>query len=276
MKKTVRGQALLIILLVMAVGLTVGLSLSTRSASDLKVSGQTEDSTRAFSAAEAGIEAVLKGDSPGSPVNLGNGSSYVVTTPPLGGSTDALSLGDINISDTYTVWLTSHDSATGDLQVGTVYDYNGNTIDVCWDKADSASDDPAIEVSVLYKDSGGLYKVWRGAYDANAAFRPSGNNYFSGTDSPVLPCTLTYRKNINLLSIVGATGAKIALRLRPFYAKASVSVVPSANLPGQGLSISSVGTSGQTTRKVLVTQSYASLPSIFDYVLFSGKDASKP
>lgn len=263
MRKTARGQALLIILLIMVVGLTVGLSLSTRSVSDVKVSSQLEDSSRAFTAAEAGIEAVLKGDSPGSSGNLGNGSSYIVTTPPLGGSTDPLSPGDINISDTYTVWLVGHDG-NGNIDEGT--SYLGNSIDVCWQKADPSLDDPAMEVSVLYKD-GASYKIWRGAYDPIV----TRGNFFSGTDSQA-PCTLTNRKNIALSSL-GTT--RIALRLRPFYAKASVSVVPSANLPGQGLSISSVGTAGQTTRKVVVTQSYGSLPSIFDYVLFSGKDANK-
>lgn len=267
MRKTAKGQALLIVLLVMVVGLTVGLSLSTRSVSDLKASGQLEDSSRAFSAAEAGIESVLKGDSPAAGVTVGN-ASYTVTTPVSVVSDTSLSLGDINIADTYTVWLVGHD-ASGNLDWGTTYD--GNSIDVCWQKADSAgSVDPAMEVSVLYKDvASGLYKVWRGAYDSNA----TRGNSFSGTDSG--GCAgLTNKKTISLSSL---TGTKIALRLRPFYAKATINVVPVTgnNLPGQGLTISSSGTSGQTTRKVVVTQSYGSLPSIFDYVLFSGKDACK-
>ncbi|MFH0863897.1 MAG: PilX N-terminal domain-containing pilus assembly protein, partial [Candidatus Gottesmanbacteria bacterium] len=55
------GQILLIVLLVMVVGLTMGLSLATRSATDVKISSQLEHSSRAFAAAEAGIEAALKG-----------------------------------------------------------------------------------------------------------------------------------------------------------------------------------------------------------------------
>lgn len=269
MAKTLRsGQALLIILLVMVVGLTIGLSLSTRSVSDLKTSGQLEDSTRAFSAAEAGIESVLKDSSLGigSTGTVGN-ASFTVTNLGSGPSSDTLSLGDVNIGDTYTVWLAAHD-ASGNLDLTTTY--GGGSIDVCWQKADPAApDQPAMEVSVLYRDAGGVYKVWRGAYDPVS----TRGNSFSGVDSQA-PCTLTNRKNI-ILSSLGTT--RVALRLRPFYAKAAVSVVPSGgnSLPGQGLSISSVGTAGQTTRKVVVTQSYASLPSIFDYVLFSGKDASK-
>lgn len=266
MRKTAPGQALLILILVMAVGLTVGLSLSTRSVSDLKVSGQTEDSSRAFSAAEAGIEAALKGDTALSGT-VGNGS-YALSILTAGGNDSPFPLGDLAVFDTYTVWLVGHNAA-GDLDWATVY--AGNTIDLCWQKAESGSPEPAMEATVLYKDLGNVYKIWRGAYDSDAVRRAG--NFFAGTDSGTC-AGLANKKTINLSSLIGT---KIALRLRPFYAKASVSVAPlvANNLPGQGLSISSVGTSGQTTRKVLVTQSYASLPPIFDYVLFSGKDANK-
>lgn len=269
MRKTARGQALLILILVMAVGLTVGLSLSTRSVSDLKVSGQTEDSSRAFSAAEAGIEAALKGDTALSGT-VGNGS-YALTILTAGGNDSPFSLGDLAVFDTYTVWLVGHNS-TGDVDV-TVTPYTGTSIDVCWDKADSASDVPAMEASVLYKD-GTSYKVWRGAYDPTSSRTASNNFNYSNVSSAVCAGKTQNKVTIDLSFL---TGTKIALRLRPFYAKASVSVVPSSGnpLPGQGLSISSVGTAGQTTRKVVVTQSYGSLPSIFDYVLFSGKDANK-
>lgn len=266
MRKTARGQALLIILLVMVVGLTVGLSLSTRSVSDVKVSSQLEDSSRAFAAAESGIEAVLKGDTALSGT-VGNGS-YTLTTSTAGSTGTSFSLGDLNIADTYTVWLVGHD-ASGNLDLTTIY--GGSTIDICWQKAESTGDEPAMETAVVYKDNGGLYKIWRGAYDPSPTRRAG--NFFSDTDAG--GCAgLTNKKTINLASL---TGTKIALRLRPFYAKATANAVPLGgnNLPGQGLTISSSGTSGQTTRKIVVTQSYGSLPSIFDYVLFSGKDANK-
>lgn len=266
MRKTAPGQALLIILLVMTVGLTVGLSLSTRSVSDLKASGQLEDSSRAFSAAESGIEAVLKGDTALSGT-VGN-ASYTLTTSTAGGNDLVFSLGDINVADTYTVWLAGHDQS-GNLDLSTTY--AGGMIDVCWQKAETSSEEPAMEAAVIYKESTGLYKIWRGAYDPSATRRAG--NFFSNTDSGTC-ANLTNKKTLNLSSLLGT---KIALRLRPFYARATLSVAPLTgnNLPSQGLTISSVGTAGQTTRKVVVTQSYGSLPSIFDYVLFSGKDASK-
>lgn len=68
------GQVVIILLLVMVVALALGLSMIGRSTSEISTSTRTEDSSRAFSAAEAGIERALK-VTPGNPVpgiNLSN------------------------------------------------------------------------------------------------------------------------------------------------------------------------------------------------------------
>jgi type II secretory pathway pseudopilin PulG len=56
------GQIILAVLLVMAVILTVGLAALSRSVTDIRISKETEESARAFSAAEAGIEEALNQD----------------------------------------------------------------------------------------------------------------------------------------------------------------------------------------------------------------------
>ncbi len=249
------GQAILVILLVMVVGLTMGLSLATRSVSDLKISGQSEDSAKAFSAAEAGIEAVLANTGVGTSGCLGN-ACYLVSTVGAGGSDVPFSPGNINIADTYNVWLDG---------------YSGNSLDVCWQKTDPTSVEPALEISVLYLD--GTYKVWRGAYDPNST-RTMQNNFNYSNVATNFSCAGVPQNKVTVTLLGTKT---IALRVRPFYASVNLTVVPLAsyNLPTQGLTIASSGTSGQTTRKVIVTQSYGSLPSIFDNVLFSGKDLVK-
>src|SRR5690242_2552024 len=55
-----KGQAIIILLLIMLVGLTVGLAITQRSLSDLSTSNKVEQSSRAFNAAEAGLEQALK------------------------------------------------------------------------------------------------------------------------------------------------------------------------------------------------------------------------
>ena len=53
------GQALLIVLLSMAVILTVVLSFASKSITEVSITSYEEDALRAFSAAEAGVEKAL-------------------------------------------------------------------------------------------------------------------------------------------------------------------------------------------------------------------------
>lgn len=53
------GQALLLVLLSMAVVLTIVLSILSRSVTDIAVTSRDEEALRAFSAAEAGVEQAL-------------------------------------------------------------------------------------------------------------------------------------------------------------------------------------------------------------------------
>ncbi len=268
-----KGQALLIILLVMVVGLTIGLSLATRSVSDIKISSQIEQSSRAFSAAEAGIEAALKGETVidcAAPQTIGQ-ATYCFSTSQAGGTSQPLVFGEIGVADTYNVWLIGHsDTGVPDYVNGL---YSGATIDVCWGET-GVSPIPAMEIGVVYKNPASEYKIWRGAFDPDNSGRRN-NNHFAAPDGG--GCAgLAYKKTINFAAL-GITGTKIALRIRPFYTKTIMGVAPAAGiiLPSQGLNIVATGKAGGTTRKVSVIQSFPSLPGIFDYVLFSGTSVTK-
>src|SRR3989344_4715713 len=56
------GQILLIVILVIVISSTVGLSLVSRSITSLRTSTEEAEPQKAFSAAEAGIERALQGD----------------------------------------------------------------------------------------------------------------------------------------------------------------------------------------------------------------------
>ncbi len=268
-----KGQALLVILLVMMVGLTIGLSLATRSVSDIKISSQIEQSSRAFSAAEAGIEAALKGEATvdcNSPQTVGQ-ATYCFSTSQAGGTDQPLVFGEVGIADTYNVWLVGHTDA-GALDLSNPY--SGSTIDVCWGET-GATPITALEISVVYRDAASTYRVWRGAFDPDASPTRRPSNHFSAPDAG--GCAgLVYKKTINFAAL-GITGTKFALRIRPFYNKTTLGVVPASGivLPSQGLNIVSTGKAGDTTRRISVIQSFPSLPGIFDYVLFSGASVTK-
>ena len=77
------GQALVLVMMVLSVALTVGLSIATRSTNEVKVTSSQEESARALEAAEAGLEKALGGTLEGvNEANLGGSlAKYVIATP---------------------------------------------------------------------------------------------------------------------------------------------------------------------------------------------------
>src|SRR3989338_10792119 len=61
-----KGQVLLLLILVMTVALAIGLSIVQKSLVDISTASKVEQSARAFSAAEAGIEKALNASGGGS------------------------------------------------------------------------------------------------------------------------------------------------------------------------------------------------------------------
>jgi len=270
MKKN-SGQALLIILLVMAVGLTVGLAVVSRSVTDISISRQEEESARVFSVAEAGIEEALKA---GAEVVLpegmvAEGITATVKKETLGGGKEFVFPNAIQVGDAQTVWLVEHDSDGNLIETPS---YTAGSLDVCWE---DTNPETALEVTIFYKD-GGVYKIARGAYDAEAISR--GNN-FSSPDTG--GCAGLGRKKILNWADFGinldSNTFLLFLRLRPLYNQAKIGVASSVNLPSQGTCYESTATAAKSgiTRKVQQCQFYKTPPAIFDYVLYSEGDLIK-
>lgn len=277
--KSNSGQIVLILVLLTVVGLTIGLSLISRTITDVRISSQIEETNRAFSAAEAGVESALKGAAVGAngTVDLpGASADYSVLS--VGGSTDTYIFPFTQKGKTQTVWLIAHNS-DGTLDfTGTSPDpiksYGPtNSIDICWG---TEANQPAIIMTLLYKD-GSDYKLVKGAYDPNAT---RGNNFYIA-DSGGNYCdgNYNYKKTITFRTVPGtggdgfgvvSTAQLIVLRLQPVHQDTSIAVKPSVGLPIQGKQIISVGQTGTgTTRKIQVTQGFYTLPEIFDFSFFS-------
>jgi Tfp pilus assembly protein PilX len=71
------GQVLLVIVLLMVIILTIGLSLAGRSITNVRQASDTDNSQRAFSAAEAGVQVALKTDKSVSKTNFSDTTTYV-------------------------------------------------------------------------------------------------------------------------------------------------------------------------------------------------------
>lgn len=275
------GQVVLMLVLITIVGLTIALSLISRTVTDIRISSQIEQSNRAFSAAEAGVESALKGavvNATPVPLNLPNASaSYTVSK--LGDDASILAFPLTTPNSSQTVWFMDHNPDQVTLNETTGYYYPAaSSFDICW--GTDAGVKPAIIVSIYYK-SGTNYKVVRSAYDPGSGqsnnFIPASNtgNYCGGA--------YKYKKTISVtqappgsptgdstdgFSLPG-TVKLMFVRIKPIYDSAAIAFAPTTKIPLQGKVITSVGrTTTNVARKIQVIQGYSVLPDVMDFGLF--------
>lgn len=263
-----KGQVVLILVLLTVIGLTVGLSLISRTVTDVRISSQIEQSGRAFSAAEAGIETALVGSSIGGTasgnVTLdGANASYSVENQ--GGGTGVSLYPLTEVGNGQTIWFVNH-TQDGKLdETNPVYTPD-TELEICW--GTSADAPPAIAVTYVYDDAG-TYNIVKGMYDPIGT---RGNN-FSSAESAGGYCngTFLYRVRITPSSdlAVPSTATLLFVRLTPVYFPTAIAVRPSAALPVQSRKISSVGqTETGVVRKIQVTQTYPIIPELLHFTLF--------
>lgn len=293
------GQALLIVLLVMAVVVTTGLSVISRTISDVTVTTGQEDSLRAFSAAEAGIEEAIVSnlsiddpptekviESAGEPTEIKYTAS-VDRFPEA--ARDYPYPSEIASGETATIWLVEHDDS-GNLNYS--QSYTGNKIDIFWGKPNTLIK-PALEISVLYLDSAtGKLQIGRAiadpesnrtctSGDENNCFTfdkqnpPHHNQTTLGTGTEAKEYRYLLSLAFRDLDITFNEDTLIALNIRLLYNSDTKQILgvsgqgAPANLPSQGTAIESVGSSGEAARKVRVYQLYPTTPTIFDSAVFS-------
>lgn len=100
------GQIVILLLLITLVALTIGLVITQRSVSNVLTSSQTEQSARAFSAAEAGLELAFQSPSPiSASLSLGNESSVTVDVATAPTGSQALEYPPVGKETTIQFWL---------------------------------------------------------------------------------------------------------------------------------------------------------------------------
>jgi len=279
------GQALLIVLLSMAVILTIVLSILSRSVTDVAVTSREEEALRAFSAAEAGVErALLIGSNTGS----FDDATFVATSINFGVSAEEYIYSNKLLSgESATIWFVDHDEETGELTCDTNECFTGSQVFVCWAGSGTPSDQagtPALEISIFYVNPAWDYsttEIARVTTDPNIARRVTNN--FGDTDG--VNCTLEgqdfeFKKTIDFsasgLNIpYAAAGNLLFGKVRFFYNTGEAQSLgfdvrgSGGDLPSQGRKIVSTGTAGEANRKIEVLRTFGELPSIFDAAVFS-------
>lgn len=277
-----QGQALLVILLIMAVALTVGLSITSRSITDIKISEISEESARAFSAAEAGVEEALLAGESGTltgefTTQTDAKVTYETATSDFGAGNEFVFPSGINRDQVQTLWFAEY----GTLNQS----YVSDNFRVFWGKpGDTGVNSPAIEITVYYQDAGG-YKAAKYAIDPYSGRTPP--NYFcngtcgtdgvvgfSASESPMGGQSFQYNA---LIRFPAGITKLIFARMRILYRDNQPLGAQGVGdtFPSQGLAITSTGYSGATSRKVQVVKYHPAPPPFFDMVLYSKTDLSK-
>lgn len=269
-----KGQVVLILILVMTVALAIGVSVIQRSLSDVSTSSKVEQSSRAFAAAEAGIEkAIQTGFSLGS-LDLGNNSEISgVQTDNVPAANQALEYPPMAKEEIANVWLANPETLTAV--------YSEPTLDVYWGKANITTDKPALEVYVIYL-SGGVYQTRKFYLDPDSA-RSSTNGFLDvsgGCTNPTITTSLgNNRSFLCRYTLTGLSSTLILLRGRILYSSTphplAVKPTGAGSLPIQARLFTSTGRSGNTQRTVQVLRLDRVVPFYFDYAIFSVGDITK-
>lgn len=274
MYSTQKGQVLLIIILIMIVALTVGLSVAVRSITNIKLTVDSSNSQKAFQAAEAGIEEVLGSNtsanivaqnfSPGVVIN--NVTITQVSGSNVAGSTfyylenNGLAVSQDDGTD---IWLSTYNS---DPIQRYQNPWSGN-LTVYWGKGNNACSDAALEIMII---SGSITAPSFARY----AVDPCGSRTIGSTGNHFSIANATSQKvssqQFYYVSTITINSGLIA-RIVPLYTSTPIAISAdnASSFPSQGRIIISSATAGTATRKLIFFQGYDSIPSEFFYSLFS-------
>lgn len=255
----------------MIVALTAGLSIASRTITNLQLSKQNEESQRAFQAASAGIEKLINAaagvEESGDLENAEFSTRVVPQDEPQyllnnGGAIDQDRGMDI--------WLSAHPNFSPQYN-GSFRLYFGSGTG---DSAQSCSVTsgsrvmPALEV-VMLEGTVASPTLEKYVFDPCAGRRSSNNFAPANTAS-------TSIGNVNLqhnIAVINVTNGLVA-RVVPLYNSAIIGIdwSPSAGIPipVQGKLLESTGSSGETKRRIVYFESLPQMPvEVFPYVMMS-------
>lgn len=293
-----RGQVVVILLLLMLVALSIGLAVTQKSVTDVTTSTQSEQSSRAFSAAEAGIEKALTGTlNSGQEVPLGNSAKARVDTSaelPIAGSNSAIEYPPIGRETAAQIWFTDPDNAN-------VF-YTGNQVDLYFGN-ENTTDKPAVEVKIIMFANNNYYSqsyyydsdLIRAGSNGFTRVSPCGtvalqtgilgnnHNFYCKWTIPTIPGDITRRiPNPAGAGNCDPPNCKLILaRIRLLYSKENhkIAMAPTpgsnAQLPPQVKIYNATGISGQSEKQIQAFRVEDVIPPWFDFAVFSVNEIRK-
>lgn len=260
LKNSEKGQALLIVVLVMVVALTVGLSVASKSITNLRTSTEEANSQKALAAAEAGIEQSIKSNASIASQTLSNQATYSTNVTQVLGTSFLLIGGNPVLQDNGTqIWLSNYSQDPGLIYANP---WSGN-LTIKWGSTSNSCSEAAIEAIII---SGSKTSPVTTRYAFDPCVTRTGQNHFGVA---TLSKSTISGKDLYFQAVVPVSSGLIG-KIIPLYANTPIGLTGDSALPSQGSTITATGTSGTTTRVVNVFQGYPEIPSeYFPYNLFS-------
>lgn len=293
-KKSEQGQVLLLVLLAMAALATVMLSVISRSVSEVSVTSREEESLRAFSAAEAGVEEALivgevgtvrqgslEVEASGETATISTYSADIQNYPEV--PTAYAYPFDLQSGETASVWLATREGDEILPCTGTNC-FTGNSFNLCWGKQ-STPGDPAVYVNIVFRTGAGDYASVSNGYDSNSSRATLGNKFtvvsgggnIAGQAYP--NCTTINLTNFGPTNFdIKAAGDPILMRVTMLYNGLNrhvFGVTSGSPFPTQGRRVTSEGQSGDVTRRIDAFLLNPEMPFIFDGALYSAQSITK-
>ena len=240
MKKQ-KGQVALLVLLISAIALTLGLSVSDRIRTNVKVDKDDELLQRAFNVAESAIESYVSRGL--TEYEASDGSRASVTVAETGG--ELVDFGEFVPQDGYGFfWLVDHDE-NGEIDYGS--HYPDEQIDICFNQFIGG-------VAVYYFKLNSLqnrYEVDRRVYNLEAGY------INQGTDLSVEEVCSGYEMGIADFDLDEVTNGIVPLLLviRPIGGGSKMAVAGNS-VPSQGNLIIAEGVSGDASTVVKMLQKF--------------------
>lgn len=265
-----RGQVLLIVVITMIVALTAGLTIASRTITNLKLSKQNEESQRAFQAASAGIDKLINAAAGANGGGTLENAEFLTKVLEQDADNYVLNNGAAIDQDRgMDIWLSAHPTfSTQYIGSFTLYFGTGTGADAQNCTATSGKNVmPALEI-VMLEGTIATPTLEKYVYDPCGSRRAS-NNFAPAIDAGSAG-GVNFLHNTGAISVTNGLVARVV----PIYNSAVVGVrwAPSggAPIPVQGKLLESTGTSGETQRRIVYFESLPQIPvEVFPYVIMS-------
>ncbi|KKS03360.1 MAG: hypothetical protein UU64_C0003G0043 [candidate division WWE3 bacterium GW2011_GWF2_41_45] len=243
----------MIMVFLMIVSTTIGITISNRFMSALKGLVRTDDSVKALKAAEAIIERLLI--VPNETLegyimfgNCGSACAYSITEPNgnIVSATVSLEYSG-NSTDPFSLNLEPGEAG----QINLLGYASGSPLDICWYGASSA------HAAYIYEEAG-VTKI--NSFAVNSVSSPHSENGFdTAAANHGFP---------NCFTITTSATPKY-VRIKPYYEQAVFYAVPAIGqtIPRQGIILDARGYSGESAKHIIVLKTDPMAPAFFDYAL---------